>query len=301
MNASAATFPDLVQCDQKPGTAFTRVDYYSFKAGDFDETLGVKIKEIYRRSHDFIVYIDTSDTLQWYCPSELDCDAAPIFNRAGDLEAKAQFLRRKIGPEENLVNLTSALRLIAEGVAEVCDTRDVKYANAALDTADKFITQRAREVSRRWYFLPFLIFFAFSFLVVLLSHVLDPALNRAIAIVCACGGGVGSFVSRALDSDHTPISASAGRALHWIEATMRWCIGLTAGMIVWLLVKGNIAASFINLSDAGESGRFAVIALAILAGASERLFPSLIKTFDDSIKKNGQQSRFGPNEPTQKD
>jgi hypothetical protein len=64
-------------------------------------------------------------------------------------------------------------------------------------------------------------------------------------------------------------------------------------MIVWLLVKGNIAASFINLSDAGESGRFAVIALAILAGASERLFPSLIKTFDDSIKKNGQQSRFG--------
>ena len=47
-------------------------------------------------------------------------------------------------------------------------------------------------------------------------------------------GGVGSFVSRSFDNESTPIAATAGRSLHYIEATLRWFIGLTAGLIVWL-------------------------------------------------------------------
>jgi hypothetical protein len=97
-----------------------------------------------------------------------------------------------------------------------------------LDTGDKFVTQRAREVSRRWYFIPFLIFFMVSALVILVSYIYDPALTKQIAIICTFAGGLGSFISRALDNDNTPISATAGRMLHWIEATLRWCIGLTA-------------------------------------------------------------------------
>src|ERR1700675_4623753 len=62
-------------------------------------------------------------------------------------------------------------------------------------------------------------------------------------------------------------------------------IGLTAGLIVWLLLTGNIAASFLNTTP--RQNTFALIAIALLAGASERLLPSLIQTFDDSIKKKG--------------
>ena len=270
--------------------AFSR--YTSFRVGQLDPSMGVKIKEILRVNDCFIVYIDEKSALQWYWDFPLDADiAAKVFNRAGDLEARTQFLRQKEDQEENLI---SALRLIGEGVVELFSTKDVTYANAALDTADKFITQRAREVSRRWYFIPFLIFFAISALVILVSYIFDPSLTKQIAIICTFAGGVGAFISRALDNDNTPISATVGRMVHWIEATLRWSIGLTAGLIVWLLVAGNIAGSFLN-TNAGQN-TFALVAIAILAGASERLLPSLIQTFDESIKKdNTQQSPSGSN------
>jgi hypothetical protein len=260
--------------------------YMSFRVGLRDPNMGVEIKEILLRNDSCIVYIDANYTLQWYWDFNLNAEAAAkIFTRAGDLEARIQFLRGKSDQEDNLL---SALRLIGEGVVELFTTNGIIYADAALDTAEKFVTQRAREVSRRWYFIPFLIFFAISALVILLSYLYDPSMTKQIAVICTFAGGLGSFISRALDNDNTPISATAGRMLHWIEATLRWCIGLTAGLVVWLLVTGKVAASFLNSSDGQNT--FGLIAIALLAGASERLLPSLIQTFDDSIKsKNSQQ------------
>jgi hypothetical protein len=252
--------------------------------------MGVIIKEILFVNDHCIVYIDEGFCLQWYWCFDLDAKAAaPVFNRAGELEARAQFLRH----QKKQRDLLSALRLIGEGVVELFSTKDITYAIAALDTADKFVTQRAREISRRWYFIPFLIFFATSAFVILVSYFLDSGMTKEVAIVCTFAGGVGSFVSRALDNESIPISATAGRMLHWIEATLRWCIGLTAGLIVWLLVTGNIAGSFLN-TNAGQN-TFALIAIAILAGASERLLPSLIESFDESIKQNGQKSQADSN------
>lgn len=262
------------------------ISYASFRVGQRDPKMGVIIKEILFVNDHAIVYIDEGFCLQWHWCFELDAKAAaPVFNRACELEAIAQFLRH----QKNQQDLLSAVRLIGEGVVELFSAKDNTYANAALDTADKFVTQRARDVSRRWYFIPFLMFFATSALVILVSYFLDSGMTKWVAIVCTFAGGIGSFISRALDNDNIPIAATAGRMLHRIEATLRWCIGLTAGLIVWLLVTGNVAGSFLN-TTAGQN-TFALIAIAILAGASERLLPSLIQSFDKSIKKNGQTSQ----------
>jgi hypothetical protein len=265
--------------------------YMSFKVGFVDPIMGVKIKEILLRNDSCVVYIDEKFTLQWYWSFALNTEAAAkIFTRVGDLEARIQFLREKKDQHENhenRENLLSALRLIGEGIVELFTTNGITYADAALETAEKFVTQRAREVSRRWYFIPFLIYFAISALVILVSYLYDPGMTKQIAIICTFAGGLGSFISRALDNDNTPISATAGRMLHWIEATLRWCIGLTAGLVVWLLVTGKVAASFLNTGETQNT--FGLIAIALLAGASERLLPSLIQTFDDSIKTNKTQ------------
>jgi hypothetical protein len=260
-------------------------NYMSFKVGEVDPNMNVKILEILLRNESCIVYIDETFSLQWYWDFELNPEtSAKVFNRAGDLEARIQFLKGRKGQKDNLL---SGLRLIGEGVVELFTTQGITYADAALDTAEKFVTQRAREISRRWYFIPFLSFFAISALVILVSYIYDPSMTKQIAIICTFAGGLGSFISRALDNDNTPISATAGRMLHWIEATLRWCIGLTAGLIVWLLVTGKVAGSFLNTGDSQNT--FGLIAIAILAGASERLLPSLIQTFDDSIKTKSAQ------------
>ena len=84
-------------------------------------------------------------------------------------------------------------------------------------------------------------------------------------------------------SDNTPIAATAGKTLHRIEAILRWCIGLIAGLVIWFLVTGNMAVSFLNTS--GVQNTFALVSIALLAGASERMLPSLLRSFDDSIDK----------------
>jgi hypothetical protein len=279
----SATVLRQADAESTENSAFS--NYLSFKVGQVDPSMNVKILEILLRNESCIVYIDETFSLQWYWDFELNPEtSAKVFNRAGDLEARIQFLKGRKGQKDNLL---SGLRLIGEGVVELFTTQGITYADAALDTAEKFVTQRAREISRRWYFIPFLSFFAISALVILVSYIYDPSMTKQIAIICTFAGGLGSFISRALDNDNTPISATAGRMLHWIEATLRWCIGLTAGLIVWLLVTGKVAGSFLNTGDSQNT--FGLIAIAILAGASERLLPSLIQTFDDSIKTKSAQ------------
>jgi hypothetical protein len=255
-------------------------NYMRFKAGDLDPWMGVTIKEILFMNEECLVYVDEHFTLQWYW-SDLPAESASIFKRAAELEARSQFLRHR----KTLDDLLSAVRLIGEGVAELLSTKDNSYADATLDTADKFISQRSREVSRGWYFGPLLGFFLVSTVALLLLYAWDPGLTKATILACTIAGGMGAFISRALASDSVPIAATAGRTLHWIEAVLRWCIGLTAGLAIWLLVSGNIAGSFLNGNGSEKMNTFALVVIALLAGASERLLPSLIQTFDDSIVK----------------
>jgi hypothetical protein len=260
-------------------------DYTSLKVGEKDPQMGVKIREIVFVNRSCIVYIDEQFALQWYWNLSLRPESATIFNRVADLEARAQFLRHQKNEEDRL----SAIRLIGEGVFELFSTQDPAYATAALDTADKFISQRSREVSRGWYFGPFLGFFVVSMIALLLLYFLDPTLSKTAIFACIFAGGIGAFVSRALDTNNTPIAATAGKTLHWIEAILRWCIGLIAGLVIWFLVTGNIAASFLNTS--GAQNTFALVSIALLAGASERLLPSLLRSFDDSIDKKDQSQQ----------
>lgn len=252
--------------------------------------MGVKIKEILFRNESCLVHVDEHLTLQWYWDFALKRDSASIFKRAAELEARAQFLRDRRRQDD----LLSAVRLVGEGITELFSTRDSAYANAALDTADKFISQRSSEVSRGWYFGPFLVFFLISIVVLLLLHAWDPALTKATILECTIAGGMGAFISWALASGDIPIAATAGRTLHWIEALLRWCIGLTGGLAVRLLMTGNIAASFLNGTENEKTNSFALVAIALLGGASERLLPSLIRSFDDSIvKKETSQTAAG--------
>jgi hypothetical protein len=107
--------------------------YASFRVGETDPRLGVKIKEILLVNRRCIVYIDEEFSLQWYWRFALDAKiAAPIFNRAGELEAKAQFLRHLKKPQEDQNtprDLLNAVRLIGEGVVELFSTQDLTYGD----------------------------------------------------------------------------------------------------------------------------------------------------------------------------
>jgi hypothetical protein len=265
--------------------------FQDFKAGDTDPLIGVKIREVLIGTENFFVYIDEDFSLHWRWSTAVESNcAAPIFTRAGELQAKSEFLRQTFGKR----NLISARRLIGEGLVVMFCTQNLAYANATLDTAEKFVTQRGRETSRGWYFGPFFVFFAVSALVALIIYNRGQAQITTLPLVCCLAGGIGAFISTAIGNERIPCAPSAGRILHFLEALLRYTIGFSAGLLVWLATAGNIAVGFLNFANSASQSPlpgdhlpasiYALIAVALLAGTSERLLPSLITRFDDSTK-----------------
>jgi hypothetical protein len=206
--------------------------------------------------------------------------AAPIFNRAGELQAKSEFLGQAFRKRD----LNSARRLIGEGLVVMFCTKNPAHANEALDTAEKFIDQTGRETSRGWYFGPFFIFCAISVLLGLVLYRHGQKQVATLPLVCSLAGGIGAFISTAIGNQRIPCAPSAGWILHLLEALLRYTIGFAAGLLVWLATAGNIGIGFLNLPN-GPTNIYALITVALLAGTSERLLPSLIARFDDSTKE----------------
>lgn len=279
----------------KPIAVVDKTSFQNLKAGDTDPLVGVVIKEVMIKADTFIVYIDQDLILRWHWNGLVDANhAAPIFNRAGELQAKSEFLRQTRRQRD----LMSARRLIGEGLVVMFCTQDLVYANAALDTAEKFITQIGIETSRGWYFGPFFSFFAVSVVTGLILYRHGQMRITTLPLICSLAGGIGAFISSAIGNERIPCAPTAGRFLHFLEALLRYTIGFAAGLLIWLVTSGNIAVGFLNLANSPASPNaypwpgnnlpasiFALIAVTMLAGASERLLPSLIAKFDDSTKE----------------
>ena len=176
-------------------------------------------------------------------------------------------------------------------------TQNQAYANAALDTAEKFITQIGTETSRGWYFRPFFLLFAISAIAGLVVYRHGHLGIATLPLVCCLAGGIGAFISTAIGNERIPCAPTAGRFLHLLEALLRYTIGFAAGLLVWLATSGNIVVGFLNLTSNSTAASttpgpghslpasvYALVAVTMLAGASERLLPSLIAKFDDSTK-----------------
>lgn len=135
--------------------------FWELRAGDRDPLANVKLKTVQAKSQSFIVYIDEANNLQWAWFGELDQrKSAPIFNRINELEAKADFLRET--KQDN--SLFFAKILIGEGLVRFFLTHDPDIPSEALDTAEKFISQKAKRDE------PGLVFFA---LLLVLLHLRD--------------------------------------------------------------------------------------------------------------------------------
>ncbi|MBV9492283.1 MAG: hypothetical protein JO069_21525 [Verrucomicrobia bacterium] len=278
----------------RPGAPGDTKFFQDFKAGGSDPLAGTTIKEVLIKTGDFVVYIDQDLVLRWYSNATLDPNcAAPVFNRAIELQAKSEFLRQTLRGRD----LMSVRRLIGEGIVVMFSTESLIYANAALDTAEKFINQVGRQTSRGWYFGPFFVFFAASVLIGLILYHRGHMRITTLPLVCALGGGIGAFISTAIGNERIPCAPSAGRLLHLLEALLRYTVGFAAGLLVWLATSGNLAIGFLNFANSTAATSpspgshlplpasvYALIAVALLAGTSERLLPSLMAKFDDSIK-----------------
>lgn len=267
-----------------------------FKPGDLVPQLGVRLDEVLLSNGKVLVFIDENANLQWLFTAQPP-DSAWIYARVAELEARCEFFRnrgllprwmRSLVPKRIArsasASLRSAKRFIGQGVNIMLTDGTRAEAEAAFTSAEAYILQRGREASLVWLHAPFAFLALLSLVGLLWIIVATPDTQIHMlwsTLVCSCAGGIGAYISRALASrTELPCDANAGRLLHFQEALLRWSVGVVAGGLVCLLVKGKVLLGALEGTGAGFP---AVLALAVLSGMSERFLPTLLTRFNDQL------------------
>ena len=169
---------------------------------------------------------------------------------------------------------------------------DKDFANAKelLHCAEDFVTARNNEVARRW--------FLESTGTVVILVILFPSLwgyygrlmeQQGLTLFekvafCGAAGAVGSFFSVISRVSKSPLNPAAGRYIHYLEGTCRIIAGIIAGPFLLFAIKLGIILPALD-----KAGIEAVALVGLLAGASERIIPSLIGKTESQVSETADQ------------
>ena len=226
----------------------------------------------------FIVYVDKAIDVDWSLRDESG-DRSPsdtnefnaVLNRVASLEAM---------PCDELARSMKLQfkRLIGEGIARALGG-NFKGAQSILKSAEQYIQARNEETSRFWYLsgsalmaLPFV-------LIGCLFWIGRGWLQESIGplafweVLSGCAGALGALLSVIGRTGALHFDCSAGKRLHYLEASSRIAAGVISGLLVGLAVHSQIILT--ALSRGGHMTEIMLLA-GMASGVSERLAGSII-------------------------
>ncbi len=253
--------------------------FMSLKANEKDPANNVMVKETIIQGEDYAVYLDDQDGVWWDFEREMTVK--------GFMATQARVGILTAIPISTLdpTHRKAFREMIGEalGILLDPDTKDNTGAEAVLDKAEEYFKARARERSRAW-----TLHTAFCWLVfaIVLAFIVWCPLACAreclgddayASTLCGCAGVVGAFLSIARRLGSLDLDFNAGELLHRMEASARLVSGAFAAVLVYLAIRSKFNLGIEWL----QAGNDYIIALAsLLAGTSERLIPSMVKTLD---------------------
>lgn len=260
--------------------------------GDYrDQWSHIDWKVLIISTKNFVVFIDEDGDLDW--------ETTPAYDAAQDsdpsYDAKA---RNSILNDAALLEATPCSGISAEarghfkrliGTAISCSLGcDYDGAAKMIGAASQYVDARSRETSRFWYLsASFAMAFGFSVVGMVLwwardffaEHITVTGLWLALAGV---SGAIGALLSVIWRSGDLQVDCSAGKDLHYLEATSRIIAGVVSGLLAGLAVKsGMILAPLLEASQP----HYVVLLASIAAGTGERLAGSIIETLKPSEER----------------
>lgn len=238
---------------------------------------------VYFRDHPevgaYIVFIDHVDDLDWRRD-----DKAEEFTKSANYDCHVSELQSEVSALEPLVKnwptdvKCSAKRILGEALATVfgCD-RDNAWR--AIKKAKQFIRDKGREVSRYWTLKACTAAAGIAGTAGLLAVWQSAALTRTfghtayLLFLAAAAGAVGALLSVILRLGNLIFDTSAEKRLHYAEGVTRIIAGAISGALVGALVKIGV---FLPVFTQTEHLTTAICAAALIAGASERMVPTII-------------------------
>ncbi len=195
-------------------------------------------------------------------------------------------------PEAHLSdrNRLTLATLRGEALALLLDADDPDLAHGMLDRAHEYYVAVSSEVSRIVTLYSTLAGAVVCGLAAIALSVLGggsdaPAETDAsslgvwAALAATPLGGVGAFASTAARLGKMKLDPTAGRRLIVAESVARILVGVIAALIFTLAIQSDFVLGALSETRASTA---LLLLVALLAGASERALPSIVRRFDDS-------------------
>jgi hypothetical protein len=177
-------------------------------------------------------------------------------------------------------------RLLGESVARIFDEREYGNAEKLLNQAEEYLRVRSLERAKIWYLLTSTSVSGFMLLICFFIWLFKPSVLTPkayeVALISLLGS-LGSFISVISRLQKISMNASAGPLIHCLEGATRVMVGVGGAFLVAIAMKAQLILGVTN-SVTNSIDIQAVI--GVVAGASERFVPDLIKRFEGSFSSS---------------
>jgi hypothetical protein len=267
---------------QLHGSGRSAEDFSPFCEGDIEPRLNKKIKVLIDSAPEYIVYLDEDFYVEWAyirSPGEMPTGFDNVANRIGHLETLSITQLTKVQREP-------FARLLGEAMARVIGGGKEEEAIAVLENAETYLNSRGTENARLWYLGGAGILSGLSLvlavgLLAIRNQIQNPQLLDALSILAgAMMGGIGAFLSISARAESIRLDPVAGERIHRIEGMVRVAVGMLGALFLALAIKANL---ILGLAQTWPRPFLALLIFCIVAGASERMVPGLIKNMESSL------------------
>lgn len=264
--------------------SITRNEFGSLKEGDHDPYLNHTVKVLIMKDNEFIVYLDENYFVEWITSDVFDTkrgwaeNYSDVLNKVALLETKSEVLLFE-------KHLPPFRRLLGEAIATLLDAKDAKKAETFLTEAELFMQQRVNEKTRQRMVassvLVLLLIMGLGYLLWSYQYAISQKISADIyeIINLSLYGSLGAFLSVVSRIKEIQSDPTASVWMYCLDSFLRILVGVIGAFFIIVIIKAKIITSSIIPKD---DSWLVYVALAIVAGSSERLVPSVIKRIEES-------------------
>lgn len=257
---------------------------FNLKEGDVDPETGYKIARLIGAYETCIIYLDEAQQLHYRSTSEHEWPDSASF---AAIEVEADYLRAAAGAQLNERDTRQSNFLVGEAIAFALASHDFVSAKNALDRVRELLGQGQR-IRIVLITLGLLVFGTVAAVAVgLLRAQIQQALGNEFfeGLLCAAAGGGGAALSVMQRTGQLPLPVTARPGADLLECVARFTVGVFAGATLYLAISANLFLGIVNkIGDGSGADRLPLIlGLALAAGASERAFPKLVRSFEKAM------------------
>jgi hypothetical protein len=268
-------------------SAIAATDLMSLKEGELDPISNVTIASLISRTPTCIVYLDSDNALHLHVTDdhEFPKDRSVI----AEVEACVRELRLSARVRLEPNQQTAFCYLLAHAVALAYTPNEASAANQAIQEARRFLTANGNSRDRQWILATALSTASaatlFSYLTWAWRADLVAAYGGAALLVALSTfiGALGASVSVILRTAKLPVAPGTGPMAYATECIARAVVGAVSGALVSLCVQGNLLLGFINGETSAPARTATMLVLALAAGISERILPSIVGQVEQQV------------------